>query len=103
MEQDVFLSPENISFEMPAALDIDVVQFAIDPRRLLCHYTTQSYSLGYMFGTFLGDGNSRLEKGVLYGAEQGYIDKAAPHKSDYSSAALLTTMGKTNSCFSTKK
>ena len=60
--EDVFLSPRWVSFEGPDELRIDLHDFAIRESRLK-RYRTEiraSYSLGYVFGAFLGDGDAFL-------------------------------------------
>jgi IMP dehydrogenase/GMP reductase len=62
LERGVFLLPRRIAFELPDELRIDLADFA---RRAspLERYRTEikaSYELGYVFGTFLGDGAAFL-------------------------------------------
>jgi len=62
LENDVLLLPRRIAFELPDELTIDLHEFAKREARL-ARYTTEirdSYWLGYVFGTFLGDGDSFL-------------------------------------------
>ena len=61
-ESDVFLLPRRIAFELPDDLHIDLRRFAIRESGLRRYRTDicESYELGYVFGTFLGDGNSFL-------------------------------------------
>jgi inosine-5'-monophosphate dehydrogenase len=59
---DTFLLPRRIVFEMPDRLSIDLHEFARRPSRL-ARYRTQifdTYELGFLFGTFLGDGHAFL-------------------------------------------
>jgi IMP dehydrogenase/GMP reductase len=61
-ESAVLLLPNRIAFELPDALTIDLHDFARRPARL-ARYRTEiedSYELGYVFGTFLGDGHAFL-------------------------------------------
>jgi IMP dehydrogenase/GMP reductase len=56
-ERDVFLLPRRIAFELPDSLVIDMSEYAVRPVR--GHATvTDSYALGYVVGTFLGDGHA---------------------------------------------
>ncbi len=55
-ERDAFLLPRRIAFELPDQLSIDVGGFA--QRRVRGNdVVPESYALGYLFGTFLGDGH----------------------------------------------
>jgi IMP dehydrogenase/GMP reductase len=57
---DVFLLPRRIAFQLPDRLSIDLYEFARRPSRL-ARYRTQMfdcYELGFLFGTFLGDGHA---------------------------------------------
>jgi len=59
---DVLLLPRRIVFELPDEFTIDLHEFAKREARL-ARYRTEihdSYWLGYVFGTFLGDGDSFL-------------------------------------------
>jgi len=61
-EDVTLLLPRNIAFDLPDELTIDLHEFARRPSRL-ARYRTEirdSYALGYVFGTFLGDGDSFL-------------------------------------------
>ncbi len=61
LESDVFLLPRRIAFELPDGLQIDLRDFAVRKERQLARYRTEitdSYELGYVFGTFLGDGTA---------------------------------------------
>jgi IMP dehydrogenase/GMP reductase len=60
-EHDAFLLPRRIQFELPAAFEIDLREFAVRREKQLARYQTRitdSYELGYVFGTFLGDGHA---------------------------------------------
>ncbi len=62
-QQDVFLLPRHIAFEIPDGFEIDLKEFAFRKDRQLRRYRVQfqeSYELGYVFGTFLGDGHAFL-------------------------------------------
>lgn len=64
-ERDAFLLPRQIAFELPHGFEIDVREFAIRRDKQLARYNTNikdSYELGYIFGTFLGDGHSFIAK-----------------------------------------
>src|SRR5262249_29968793 len=61
LERDVLLLPKKIDFELPGELMIDLREFAVRKDRQLARYRTEvreSYELGYVFGTFLGDGTA---------------------------------------------
>ncbi|HLY30565.1 MAG TPA: IMP dehydrogenase, partial [Ktedonobacterales bacterium] len=52
-EQATLLTPRRIVFELPAALEIDLREFAVRQEKQLARYKTQissSYELGYVFG-----------------------------------------------------
>ena len=60
-ERDAVLLPRHITFELPQNFEIDLRQFAIRREKQLERYRTtiaDSYALGYVFGTFLGDGHA---------------------------------------------
>ena len=59
---DTFLAPRWVQFELPDELEIDLREFAVRERPLARYHTTvrESYELGYVFGTFLGDGDAFL-------------------------------------------
>ncbi|GIV59112.1 MAG: hypothetical protein KatS3mg043_0201 [Rhodothermaceae bacterium] len=60
-ERVTFLLPERIRFELPEHFSIDLKAFAIRKERQLDRYHTRipdSYELGFLFGTFLGDGHA---------------------------------------------
>jgi IMP dehydrogenase/GMP reductase len=61
-EDAVLLMPNQIAFEMPDALRIDLATFARRPANLERYRVDidDSYELGYVFGAFLGDGTSFL-------------------------------------------
>ncbi len=58
----VLLVPKRIAFELPDDLEVDLREFARRPSRLARYRTsaTATYALGYVFGTFLGDGDAFL-------------------------------------------
>jgi inosine-5'-monophosphate dehydrogenase len=61
LAQDVLLLPRNIAFEVPDMFVIDLRDFAIRKEKQLARHRTTiepSYFLGYVFGTFLGDGDA---------------------------------------------
>jgi IMP dehydrogenase/GMP reductase len=61
LRQDAFLLPRRIAFELPEGFTIDLREFAIRKQRQLARYRIEikdSYELGYVFGTFLGDGTA---------------------------------------------
>jgi IMP dehydrogenase/GMP reductase len=60
-ERGVFLLPRVVNFELPTGFAIDLREFAIRQNKQLARYhttITDSYELGYVFGTFLGDGHA---------------------------------------------
>jgi IMP dehydrogenase len=60
-ERDALLLPRRIAFELPDSFRIDLRDFAIRKERQPARYRTEiedSYELGYLFGTFLGDGSA---------------------------------------------
>ncbi len=62
MRQDVFLLPNKIEFEIPNDFTINLEDFSIKKEFLVRYKTVAkpSYNLGYIFGTFLGDGSARV-------------------------------------------
>jgi inosine-5'-monophosphate dehydrogenase len=63
--RDVLLIPRQIQFERPAHFTIDLRDFAVRKQKQLDRYHTalaDSYELGYVFGTFLGDGTALVAK-----------------------------------------
>ncbi|QYG95335.1 hypothetical protein HC251_01645 [Iamia sp. SCSIO 61187] len=61
-ERATLLAPRSIGFELPDHLDIDLHDFS-ERERDLARYRTEiheSYDLGLLFGTFLGDGHAFL-------------------------------------------
>lgn len=55
------LLPRNIAFELPETFAIDLRDFAVRKERQLDRYHTaisDTYDLGYLFGTFLGNGHA---------------------------------------------
>jgi IMP dehydrogenase/GMP reductase len=65
VQQDAYLLPKRITFELPDALEIDLTEFAVRTETQLARYVTRisdSYELGYVFGTFLGDGHAFIAK-----------------------------------------
>jgi IMP dehydrogenase/GMP reductase len=60
-ERDAMLLPRHIAFELPQHFEIDLRAFAVRQKKQLARYQTtigDSYELGYIFGTFLGDGHA---------------------------------------------
>ena len=60
-ERAALLAPGRVDFELPPGFRIDLREFAVRTRRQLDRYHVdieQSYELGYLFGTFLGDGHA---------------------------------------------
>jgi IMP dehydrogenase/GMP reductase len=61
LDRSTFLAPRRIAFELPDDFEIDLRDFATRKKKQLARYVTvirSSYELGYLFGTFLGDGDS---------------------------------------------
>ena len=54
------LLPDQIEFEMPDHFQVDLLQYAIGKPKLPVTSVEDSYSTGYLFGTFLGDGCSQV-------------------------------------------
>src|SRR5262249_35386998 len=64
-QRDAFLLPKHIAFALPAAFDIDLEDFAHRQEKQLAGYETRvtdSYELGYIFGTFLGAGRALISR-----------------------------------------
>jgi IMP dehydrogenase/GMP reductase len=65
VERAALLAPRRIAFELPDTFAIDLARFAIRKNKQLARYhttITPSYDLGFVFGTFLGDGHAFLNK-----------------------------------------
>ncbi|MDQ1614235.1 MAG: dehydrogenase [Actinomycetota bacterium] len=64
VERAVALAPRRIAFELPEHLRIDLHDFAVRKSRLARYHTDikDSYDLGFLFGTFLGDGHAFLNR-----------------------------------------
>ena len=61
LDRDVLLLPRQIAFEQSAGFTIDLREFAVRKQKQLDRYRTSiadGYELGYVFGTFLGDGTA---------------------------------------------
>jgi inosine-5'-monophosphate dehydrogenase len=56
------LAPRHVRFELPDELHIDLRDFAVRESKLDRYHVEvrESYELGYLFGTFLGDGHAFL-------------------------------------------
>ncbi|WP_324248590.1 IMP dehydrogenase [Actinomarinicola tropica] len=64
-DRAVLLSPRRVHLELPDHLRIDLRDFAVRTERQLDRYRTDiedSYELGYLFGTFLGDGHAFIAR-----------------------------------------
>src|SRR5262249_48663438 len=60
---DLLLLPRRIAFELPDSLTIDLREFALRRERLPDRgrrRIEESYGLGYVFGSFFGDGSARV-------------------------------------------
>jgi IMP dehydrogenase len=65
LERGVLLLPRHIAFELPDEFRIDLRDFAVRKHKQLARYKTSiepSYFLGYLFGTFLGDGDAMIAR-----------------------------------------
>ena len=65
VEHDAMLLPKHFAFELPQRFAIDLREFANRQEKQLARYQTcinDSYELGYVFGTFLGDGHAFIAK-----------------------------------------
>ncbi|WP_246580705.1 IMP dehydrogenase [Deinococcus aestuarii] len=102
-EGDVFLMPRQLHFELPDSLEINLGDFAVRQGQLQRRYQTQireSYDLGYLFGTFLGDGHAFLNHNgseTRTGSEVGRVDWFFSHEegeiADKVSAAVERVTG----------
>lgn len=85
-ENNVFLMPRQLHFECPMTLQINLHDFARRHEELEQRYHTQieqSYELGYIFGTFLGDGHAfinRNETKNRQGTEIGRVNWYFSHE-----------------------
>ncbi len=81
-ERAVLLAPRRIAFELPDGLRIDLRDFAAGRDRQLARYRNpicDGYQLGYVFGTFLGDGHAFVAKSR--NSELGRVSWSfAPHE-----------------------
>ncbi|MEQ1787153.1 MAG: IMP dehydrogenase, partial [Acidimicrobiales bacterium] len=61
-DRATLLAPRSIAFDLPDSLHIDLHDFAVRDSRLGRYHTEifESYDLGLIFGTFLGDGHAFL-------------------------------------------
>lgn len=65
MGRSVFLTPKKFNFELKNGFQLDLLDYSIHKGRAKNRYQTlvrDSYELGYIFGTFLGDGDSLVGK-----------------------------------------
>jgi IMP dehydrogenase/GMP reductase len=63
VERAALLMPRHIAFELPDRFEIDLAEFAVRIHKQLARYHRMiepSYELGFVFGTFLGDGHAFL-------------------------------------------
>ena len=77
LRQDAILIPKNIEFDIPETFEIPLQKCSGGNWRTGFKYDLDlslkpSYELGYIFGTFLGDGNSHT--GVYNGSHQGAVN-----------------------------
>jgi IMP dehydrogenase/GMP reductase len=64
IEHATYLAPKHIRFELPDTFEIDLERYGVRSSAL-ARYATKigpSYDLGYLFGTFLGDGHAFLNR-----------------------------------------
>jgi IMP dehydrogenase/GMP reductase len=90
LERDVLLLPRHIAFELPDHFTIDLRDFAVRKQRQLARYHTDisdSYELGYVFGTFLGDGTSF--RAPSRNSEMGRVSWAFGPKEEEIAAKLI--------------
>jgi len=74
VERGTCLFPRHIIFELPETIEINLADFAIHKDLQLARYHRQirdSYELGYLFGTFLGDGHAFIA--ASRNSEQGRV------------------------------
>jgi inosine-5'-monophosphate dehydrogenase len=74
VERAVYLAPRRIAFELPDGFSIDLCDFAVRKEKQLRRYRTtiyDTYELGYVFGTFLGDGDAQIARSR--NSEQGRV------------------------------
>ena len=65
LSRAAFLAPRRIAFDVPDGFEVDLREFAIRKDKQLARYRIEfsdSYELGYVFGTFLGDGDAFIAK-----------------------------------------
>jgi IMP dehydrogenase/GMP reductase len=65
VERAALLTPRRIAFELPDTFEIDLTKFALRKNKQLARYHTTvapSYDLGFVFGTFLGDGHAFINR-----------------------------------------
>jgi IMP dehydrogenase/GMP reductase len=63
VDRDVLLTPRHVTFELPAGIEISLADYAVRTDRQLARYRRtlrQSEDLGFLLGTFLGDGHAFL-------------------------------------------
>ncbi len=83
---DVFLMPRQLAFEWPETFSLNLHDFAERHEALEARYRTQvtaGYDLGYVFGTFLGDGHAFLNRNdtaTRNGSEIGRVDWNFSHE-----------------------
>lgn len=59
---DNLLSPTKINYQLPINFNINLNQFDSDKSKNTIYNLKPSYELGYIFGTFLGDGNINIRE-----------------------------------------
>ena len=62
LDLDTFLAPKNLNFEIDNGFTLNLRDFTISKKARASYdlEVNESYGLGYIFGTFLGDGNARV-------------------------------------------
>ncbi|MCY7363747.1 MAG: IMP dehydrogenase [Frankiaceae bacterium] len=66
VDRDVLLTPRHMSFELPSSLRLDLADYAVRTGKQLDRYepsVEHSEDLGFLLGTFLGDGHAFLNDG----------------------------------------
>jgi inosine-5'-monophosphate dehydrogenase len=84
VDRATLLAPRHVRFELPDHLTIDLREFAVRTEKQLDRYETSiqdSYELGYVFGTFLGDGHAFIapSRSSEIGRVSWYFGTEEPH------------------------
>lgn len=92
-----FLFPREVSFEMPESFEVDLSQFAQHHSytKNLKTILKPNYNLGYIFGTFLGDGSAKIPKKAKESGLVGWVfGKDEKFVAEKLQSALLEETGK---------